>query len=155
MSPSPWYRCFQISAHFQIFPEKKNYFVKWRNGRLAGGRSRSHLFCCHRTEKGKTKLAKKDQNCFFGKPYWETIWKPIHRIKTLKGKLNLLKIWENVQKNGNPPMDEMLAQFKKSHQENCVYSGYFQRKDLKQCELVVSKKEGGDFPQRNRLSCNL
>ena len=44
---------------------------------------------------------------------------------------------------GTPPLDEILAQFKIAHQENCEYSGYFQRKDLKQCELVVSRKEGG------------
>ena len=40
----------------EIFCERENYFGKWRNGRLAGGRSHSHLFCCHE-EKGKTKLA--------------------------------------------------------------------------------------------------
>ena len=40
----------------EIFCEREIYFGKWRNGRLAGGRSHSHLFCCHE-EKGKTKLA--------------------------------------------------------------------------------------------------
>ena len=84
------------SKYVQIFCERKNYFGKWRNGRLAGGRSHSHLFCCH-TEKGKAKLAPKKSKLLFPGTIFPNKLKTHNSRKILQNMLMLISCdtkWE-------------------------------------------------------------